>query len=528
MMKKQIFLGFLILGLAIIMPVNSYGAEDNSVNANIPSDSSSEIESENISVTNEDVLLDENITSEDLEISEPSVLPSNPFYFFKNSLRGIKSALTFNPVKKAELKLRFADERLIEAKKMAESLENSEKASELVEKAIEKYEQETEKIKNRIEKFENIEKEKIEKFVERFTDHQIKQQKLIDRIENKLTEKGIAPEKIESIIKHKQKAMENFANGVLKVVNPEELKNKLEKVMEEAKGSDFKHFKNLEILENLEERIPDEAREAIKQAQENAVKRLHNVLGSDEEKRERFKNFIENSGGDELRKLKIIEDIDIDNFNPNIKRVLEEARTKTLDMVRDRIENIQNEEQKEKIFKRLEKGQIDNIQVIDRLKNILPEEAKERLIEVKQRAIENLENNIENINLPEEKQRALKEIKQIKDINILNRIKSKIENDVLKPNLNNNLQNEQKSIDFNSKIDRATDIINNAKEKFPDNFNSAKEKINEKGIFNEVEKRKIELEKVKDSARESMGNVRNIKDILIEKTDALKEKVEDN
>ncbi|MEK9147564.1 MAG: DUF5667 domain-containing protein, partial [Patescibacteria group bacterium] len=444
MIKKQIFLGFLILGMAIITPLISYGAENDVIEVE---------ETENLASeqVNEDVELDENITANDLDISGQNILPSNPFYFLKSGWRGFQSAFTFNPVKKAELKLRFADERLIEAKKMAESLD-VERASQFVEKAIEKYEKETQRVKEHIENFKDIDKEKAEKFIERFTDHQIKQQKLIDRIENKLIEKGVAPEKIEAIIEHKERAMEHFANGVLKVVNPEVLKEKLEKAIEEGRGSQFKHFKNLEILKNLEERVPEEAREAIKKAQENAKKRLHNVLGESEETRERFKDFIEDTGGDRLHKFKVLEELDADNFDFNIKRVLNEARENTLDKVSNRIENIKDENIKEKFFKRLENINIKDLNIIDKLERRLPEEANERLRKAKEKAIENR-----------------------------NTIKERLENSV----------------------NMGTDAINNIKDRkleIKDNIRArtdgvaipgaTRDGINDKGIFNQVEKRK--------------------------------------
>ena len=418
-MKKQIFLGFLILGIAIITPLNVYGAEN--------SEPVSELISEKVQVieVNEDVELDENIIADDLDISEQNVLPNNPFYFFKRGWRGIQSAFIFNPVKKAELKLRFADERLIEAKKMAEAVD-SKKASDIISKAIENYEKEVKRVKEQMDKFEGIDVERVEKFVERFSDHQIKQQKLINRIEKKLTEKEVSPEIIEKIIEHKERAMEHFANGALSAVNPEVLREKLEKVIEEGSGSEFKHFKNLEILKSLEERVPEEARKSIIKAQENAKKSLNNFLSDNKENSEKFKNFIENSGGDALRKLKVIDELNIDNFDGNVKRILNDAREKTLDKARDIFENIDTDDAKDKFFKRLENINTKDLNIINRLEEKLPADATERLRNAKEKVIENenrnkikerLENKINNT----KDQEAIKE--KINNKGILNEVK---------------------------------------------------------------------------------------------------------
>ena len=51
-----------------------------------------------------EVAQDEEVSAQDLGISEPKVLPDSPFYFLKNWARGIQNVLTFNPLKKAELR----------------------------------------------------------------------------------------------------------------------------------------------------------------------------------------------------------------------------------------------------------------------------------------------------------------------------------------------------------------------------------------------------------------------------------------
>lgn len=59
--------------------------------------------------------------NEILGISEPGVLPASNFYFLKNIFRSVEMFLTFDSVKKAELELRFTDEKLAEAVKTAET-----------------------------------------------------------------------------------------------------------------------------------------------------------------------------------------------------------------------------------------------------------------------------------------------------------------------------------------------------------------------------------------------------------------------
>ncbi len=87
------------------------------------------------------------ITADDLGVSEPKILPNSPFYFLKNFQRQLRLAFAFNPVKKAELRLQFANEMLVEAQKLAEKTGNQE----LFQRAVDKYQKQIEKIQNQVE-----------------------------------------------------------------------------------------------------------------------------------------------------------------------------------------------------------------------------------------------------------------------------------------------------------------------------------------------------------------------------------------
>lgn len=63
------------------------------------------------------------VTASDLNVSESSILPTIPFYFFKEMGRQIQLALTFNPIQKAELKLKFSSEKLVEAEQLSSDKE---------------------------------------------------------------------------------------------------------------------------------------------------------------------------------------------------------------------------------------------------------------------------------------------------------------------------------------------------------------------------------------------------------------------
>jgi len=60
------------------------------------------------------------VTEAPTETEDPGILPDSPFYFLKTFWEKIQEFLTRDPVKKAEIHLRFAQRRLLETQKMCE------------------------------------------------------------------------------------------------------------------------------------------------------------------------------------------------------------------------------------------------------------------------------------------------------------------------------------------------------------------------------------------------------------------------
>src|SRR3989338_4474120 len=58
------------------------------------------------------------ITTADLGVDNPGMLPTNPFYFVKEWGRGIKMIFTFNKVSKAEYALKVVNQKAAEALKV--------------------------------------------------------------------------------------------------------------------------------------------------------------------------------------------------------------------------------------------------------------------------------------------------------------------------------------------------------------------------------------------------------------------------
>ncbi len=273
-----------------------------------------------------EVELDETVTAEDLEVSEPTLLPNSPFYFLKNWQRGLKSFFTFGAVNKAELKLKFASEKLLEARKLAEKT----KVPEILEKAAENYEEEIDEIKETVDKIKEKADEKLEvgKFLDKFIKQQILHQKILEKLETQVPE-----EVFQKIEETRERHLERFGEVMEKLEeNKEGIQERLKKNLEELKGSQFKEFKNLEILKNLEEKVPEKAKEAIRNVIENTSQNLKEKLEEmTPETQEKLENYIEKIQGIKENKIEIIENIKLKlEGQPGIGEKLERVKERIL------------------------------------------------------------------------------------------------------------------------------------------------------------------------------------------------------
>ena len=258
---------------------------------------------QNTQEINQEVNTDENVSASDLGVKNPTLLPDSPFYFLKNWARGIQSFFTFNPVKKLELKSKFANERLIEIKKLSEE----KKSPKIIEKATKEYENELDGIKKDADRIkEKAEKDsELNKFLDKWTKQQFLQQKLLERLENQ-----VAPQAFKKIKEAREKHLERFKDVMLKLENKNDLPKRLEKAVENQKGSRFRGIKALEILKNLEDKVPENAKDVIKKAREQVLKNIQKRLEKmPEKRREMLKNYINKISGCPLEHMRILQDI---------------------------------------------------------------------------------------------------------------------------------------------------------------------------------------------------------------------------
>jgi len=273
---------------------------------------------------------DQTVTAEDLKIKEPKLLPSSPFYFLKDWWRDSKLAFTFNPVKKATLRQRITDEKLLEIRKMVEQGAKTK----ILEKAKNKYEIQQRKLGTAIEKIKErkIKKpEQIETFREKFTRHQILHNKILEKLEDKVSEEGYA-----KIKEMRETHIQRFGETMLKLEDADKIPERIEKAFENIKGSELKDFKHLEFLKEVKEKMQDEEpREVFQQAEERITEKFKTRIEQMvPERQERIKVYIKNLPGNKEKQLEILEEIK-ERFQDKkeIRERLEQGREELLEKI---------------------------------------------------------------------------------------------------------------------------------------------------------------------------------------------------
>jgi len=173
----------------------------------------------------------EEITAEDLEVSEPRLLPGSPFYFLKEWARTIQTTFTFNAVAKAKLKEKISNEKLIELKKLVEE----KKEQKIIEKGIENYKKGVEEIKAVTDKIKEKAEENVEvgKFLDKFVQQQTLHQQILQKLETQVTTTTF--EKIQAV---REEHLERFGEVMNKLeANKEKIQERLEEGLEKISTS---------------------------------------------------------------------------------------------------------------------------------------------------------------------------------------------------------------------------------------------------------------------------------------------------
>ena len=247
----------------------------------------------------------ETVTTKDLGVENPGLLPTNPFYFLKEWGRGVRRVFTFNPVAKAELELRIVNEKAAETKKVEETRPADVKA---ITQALRNYQEAQERLKTRFETLkETSQNPNVDRLLDDLADRTIKHEKLFDELAKKF--EGQA--EVKSLIKGAKEKLEEAVSKAAEKDDPVKFAAKIEKVLVQAPGNELKHVRSVEILDRLILNAPAKTKSSVERLREEFSEKLAEDFEelSKEADQKEIQESLEALPGDAARRAVLLEEI---------------------------------------------------------------------------------------------------------------------------------------------------------------------------------------------------------------------------
>ena len=264
----------------------------------------------------------ETVTNADLGISNPGLLPTNPFYFLKEFGRAVRRAVTFDSVKEAELELNITNEKAAELKQVEE---NQPENTDAIQSAIQNYQENQQRM---VEKFENLKETSsnpnVEKLLQTFADRAVKHAKVFDELQNKFENQS----QISGEISQVREMASNVVAAASAKDDPVKFAAKIEQVLAIEKGSEMKNVRSIEILDNFIKNASDEVRVSLEKVREDVSARLQIDMKNAVQTQgaETVRQAIINLPGDAAHRTVILKELE-QKSGTAVSRVLESAVT---------------------------------------------------------------------------------------------------------------------------------------------------------------------------------------------------------
>jgi tetratricopeptide (TPR) repeat protein len=256
------------------------------------------------------------------------ILPTSPFYFFKEWGRGIKMFFTFNPVSKAELELKISDEKIAELAAVSEKDPQNEKA---VEKALANYEESREKLAKRLMSLEDTSNNpNLDKLIDKIFEQEVKHIEVFDQVSQIAGDKDkfkghvtllkrMASQAASEESKIKPGPNQGGHVTLLKRMASQDVSERIaqtiKSTIEQLPEGELKSLRGMEIIDKLSEGLmPEVAGELIKAREEYSEKLVDKINKISESKEEEVKpeiiSTIKSLPGDPVKHLMILEEVE--------------------------------------------------------------------------------------------------------------------------------------------------------------------------------------------------------------------------
>ncbi len=274
--------------------------------------------------------------------------------WFSNLWRNIQLIFTFDPVNKANLELEKATANILKVKQDVDTKHMSEEELKTrIAKANQRYTQAMERVKKQLEKYkaEHPDDQRIEKFLDKYSDFIFKHQLVFETLENK------TPEQVKEILEQvRKKHLERFVKTMEQVEGRSAIKNRFKKMLINPNVKFNQRIMRAHLLNELDKtNLDDKTKQEIKQLKEE-IQPLWNDLNETYQqlKLERQKTIESLRQEAEENKDKLMNDPqarrefvqkvnqEMKNLREKNKKVYQEKRNEVKEFIKDHQDELLN------------------------------------------------------------------------------------------------------------------------------------------------------------------------------------------
>lgn len=217
-----------------------------------------------------------------IEVKDVDKVPSAFGLFWLGLKERVNIALTLDPVKKAEKQVKYAEQRIKLAEKIAENSDDP-NVQEKVQSMIDRAQELMAKIEERKDTLLANPDERAQRLFKNIATHQENKETLLDKIETHLQDK-LTPEQLQKFEDLRQSGL-GKAQGILRALEnpnmPEDVKDKLQEVKDriDIKATEMAEFRGeqKQILEDIKNGV-DGAKDALKDLRESRQEEIKTNL----------------------------------------------------------------------------------------------------------------------------------------------------------------------------------------------------------------------------------------------------------
>ncbi|MFA5013268.1 MAG: DUF333 domain-containing protein [Candidatus Paceibacterota bacterium] len=231
-----------------------------------------------------------------VQIANPTLLPDSPFYFIKNIAREIQSFFTLDPVKKAELRLDFANQKITEAQKLSI---NKPQDQNNINKALANYQTEMVKLEKAVEVLKK-DNPKNEKLLNQITAQTFNHQEILKSITNSAS--GTNTDQVQT------EALKTFVVASYEIASPEKVKEVVKENINKDLGEPTKGIEKIEVLKQMEDAAPTELKKDIIEVQNDVLSENLNLITLSETQKDTLQKYYDELKNTDEYKQIVLED----------------------------------------------------------------------------------------------------------------------------------------------------------------------------------------------------------------------------